>query len=132
MHVFLNATYIADLLLSPSTRPRSRMGDLLQSSEVLSKLSAIMAGESTTEGEGWPKGLTGVEVSLRTADVSPREEERLRLSDRNSILMTQKLSGIRSEALICRRSGFTVLAIVYEWQTKDKRPKRSNVKALNL
>ena len=132
MHVYVNATYIADLLLSPSTPPRSRMGDLLQSSEVLSKLSAIMAGESTTEGEGWPKGLTGVEVSLRTADVSPREEERLRLSDRNSILMTQNLSGIRSEALICRRSGFTVLAIVYEWQTKDKRPQRSNVKALNL
>ena len=52
MHVYVNATYIADLLLSPSTPPRSRMGDLLQSSEVLSKLSAIMAGESTTEGEG--------------------------------------------------------------------------------
>ena len=132
MHVYVNATYIADLLLSPSTPPRSRMGDLLQSSEVLSKLSAIMAGESTTEGEGWPKGLTGVEVSLRTADVSPREEERLRLSDRNSILMTQNLSGIRSEALIGRRSSYIVLAIVYEWQTKDKRPQRSNVKALNL
>ena len=28
------------------------------------------------------------------------EEERLRLSDRNSILMTQNLPGIRSEALI--------------------------------
>ena len=50
-----------------------------------------------------------------------REEERLRLSDRNSILMTQNLSGIRSEALIGRRSSFIVLAIVYEWQTKDKR-----------
>ena len=63
MHVFVNATYITDLLLSPSTPPRSRMGDLLQSSEVLSKLSAIMAGESTTEGEGWPKDfITGVEV----------------------------------------------------------------------
>ena len=62
MHVFVNATYIADLLLSPSTPPRSRIGDALQSSEVLSKLSAIMAGDSTTEGEGWPKGLAGVEV----------------------------------------------------------------------
>ena len=75
MHVFVNATYIADLLLSPSTPPRSRMGDLLQSLEVLSKLSAIMAGESTTEGQGWQKGLTGVDVSLRTADVSPQDEE---------------------------------------------------------
>ena len=43
-----------------------------------------------------------------------REEERLRLSDRNSILMTQNLSGIRSEELIGRQSSFIVLAIVYE------------------
>ena len=43
MHVFLNATYIAALLLSPSTPPISRMGDWLHTSEVLSKLSAIMA-----------------------------------------------------------------------------------------
>ena len=35
--------------------------------------------------------------------------------------MTQNLSGILSEALIGRRSSFIVLAIVYEWQTKDKR-----------
>ena len=61
-----------------------------------------------------------------------REEKRLRLSERNSILMTQNLSGIRSEALIGRRSSFIVLAIVYEWQTKDKRPQRSNVNAMNL
>ena len=57
------------------------------------------------------------------------EEERLWLSDRNSILMTQNLSRIRSEALIGRRSSFIVLAIVYEWQTKDK---RSNVNGMNL
>ena len=49
-----------------------------------------------------------------------RKEERLRLSDRNSILMRQNLSGIWSEGLIVRRSSFTVLAIVYKWQTKDK------------
>ena len=61
-----------------------------------------------------------------------REEERLRLSDRNSILMTQNLSRIRSEALIGRRSSFIVLAIAYEWQTKEKRPQRSNVNAKNL
>ena len=62
-----------------------------------------------------------------------REEERLRLSNRNSILMTQNLCGIRSEALyIGRRSSFVVLAIVYEWQTKDKRPQRSNVNTMNL
>ena len=61
-----------------------------------------------------------------------REEERLRLSDRNSMLMTQNLSRIRSEALIGRRSSFIVLAIVYEWQTKDKRRQRSNVNAMNL
>ena len=60
------------------------------------------------------------------------QEERLGLIDRNSILMTQNLSGIRSEALIGRRSSFIVLAIVYEWQTKDKRPQRSNVNAKNL
>ena len=46
--------------------------------------------------------------------------------------MTQNLSGIRSEELIGRRSSFIVLAIVYEWQTKDKRPQRSNVNAMNL
>ena len=43
-----------------------------------------------------------------------RSEERLRLSDRNSILMTLNLSGIRSEALIGQRSSYIVLAIVYE------------------
>ena len=43
-----------------------------------------------------------------------RKEERLRLSDRNSILMKQNLSRIRLEALIGRRSSFIVLAIVYE------------------
>ena len=41
-------------------------------------------------------------------------EEHLRLSDRNSVLMTQNLSGIRSEALVGRRSSYIVLAIVYE------------------
>ena len=62
-----------------------------------------------------------------------REEERLRLSNRNSILMTQNLCGMRSEALyIGRRSSFVVLAIVYEWQTKDKTPQRSNVNTMNL
>ena len=55
------------------------------------------------------------------------EEERLRLSDRNSILMTQNLSGIRSEALIGQRSSFIVLAIVYEWPA-DKRQKARKVK----
>ena len=61
-----------------------------------------------------------------------REEEHLQLNDRNSILMMQNLSGIRSEVLIGQRSSFIVLAIVYEWQTKDKKPQKSNVKAMNL
>ena len=39
------------------------------------------------------------------------------------------LSGIRSEGLIVQRSSYIVLAIVYKWQTKDKRPQRSNVNA---
>ena len=42
------------------------------------------------------------------------------------------MSRIRSQALIGRRSSYIVLAIVYEWQTKDKRPQRSNVNAMNL
>ena len=79
------------------------------------------------------------ECSLRKADVSPRlsplgtfrEEERLRLSNRNSILMMQNLSWIRSEAKIGRRSSFIVLGIVYKWQTKDKRLQRS-VNTMNL
>ena len=61
-----------------------------------------------------------------------REEEHLRLNDRNSILMMQNLSRIRSEVLIGQRSSFIVLAIVYEWQTKDKKPQKSNVKVMNL
>ena len=61
-----------------------------------------------------------------------RAEKRLWLSDRNSILMTWNLSRIRSEALIGRRSNYIVLAIAYEWQTKDKRPQRSNVNGKNL
>ena len=61
-----------------------------------------------------------------------REEERLRLNNRNSIPMTQNLSRIRSEALIGWRSSFIVLAIVYEWQTKDKKLQRSNVNAMNF
>ena len=47
------------------------------------------------------------------------------------MLMMQNLSGIRSEALIGRRSSFIVLGIVYKWQTKDKRPQRS-VNTMNL
>ena len=50
-----------------------------------------------------------------------REEKRLQLSDRNSILMTWNLSRIQSEALIGRRRSFIVLAIVYEWQTKGRK-----------
>ena len=46
--------------------------------------------------------------------------------------MMQKLSGIQSEALIGRRSSFIVLAIIYEWQTKDKKQQSSNVNAMNL
>ena len=61
-----------------------------------------------------------------------RHKKRLHLSDRNSIVMTQNLSRIRSDALIGRRSSFIVLAIVYERQTKDKRRQRSNVNAMNL
>ena len=33
---------------------------------------------------------------------------------------------------IGRRSSYIVLVIVYEWQTKDKRPQKSNVNAKNL
>ena len=50
-----------------------------------------------------------------------REEEHLWLSDRNSIPMMQNLSRVRSEALIGQRSSFSVLAIVYEWQTKGSK-----------
>ena len=42
------------------------------------------------------------------------------------------LSGIRSEALIGRRSSYIVLVIVYEWQTKGKRPQRSNINKESL
>ena len=42
------------------------------------------------------------------------------------------MSGIRSEALVDRRGSYIVLAIVYERQTKDERPQRSNVNAKNL
>ena len=53
-------------------------------------------------------------ITRQTECFMSRKEERLQLSDRNSILMTQNLSGIRSEALIGQRSSFIVLAIVYE------------------
>ena len=43
-----------------------------------------------------------------------RQEERLRLSDINSILMPLNLSGIWSAALIGLNSSCIVLAIVYE------------------
>ena len=71
------------------------------------------------------------------ANVSPRrwgtfrEEEPLWLSDRNSILMMQNLSRIRSDAPIGGQSTFIVL-VVYKWQIKDKRPQRSNVNTMNL
>ena len=39
---------------------------------------------------------------------------------------------IWSERRIGRRSSYIVLAIVYEWHTKDKRPQRSNINAVNL
>ena len=79
--------------------------------------------------------MVELHLRLRTADVSPRSSplrdilqgERLWLSDRNSTLMMQNLSGIRSEALIGWRSSFIVLAIVYKRQTKDKRQQRANV-----
>ena len=44
----------------------------------------------------------------------------------------QNLSAIWSEALIGQQSSYIVLAIVYEWQTKDKRPHRSNVNTKSL
>ena len=46
--------------------------------------------------------------------------------------MTWNLSGIQSKELLGRRSSYIILAIVYEWQTKDKRPQSSNVNAKNL
>ena len=57
--------------------------------------------------------------SLRTADVSPRSSL-LRDVSLGGTSATQRqkfhtdLSGIRSEALIGRRSSFIVLAVVYE------------------
>ena len=60
-----------------------------------------------------------------------REEERLRLNNRNSILMTQNLCGIPSEALIGQQSSFIVLAIVYEWQTTAaQQPSSKHAKTL--
>lgn len=43
-----------------------------------------------------------------------------------------KLSGIWSGALIGWRGSYIVLAIVYEWQTKEKSPQRSNINVINL
>ena len=65
---------------------------------------------------------------LRMAEVSPRSSP-LRDVSRGGTSATQrqkfhtddvKSVRIRSEALIGRQSSFIVLAIVYEWQTKDK------------
>ena len=43
-----------------------------------------------------------------------------------------KLSKIWSGALIGWRGSYIVLAIVYEWQTKEKSPQRSNINVINL
>ena len=67
------------------------------------------------------------EPSLRTADFllahrrweTFREEKSLRLSDRNSILMTQNLSGIRSEALIGRRSSSSRTVPQRRWARRN-------------
>ena len=76
------------------------------------------------------------ETLLAKTAVSPRSSETFReeerLSNRNSILMTENLSGIRSGALIGRRCSYIVLAIVYEWQTKVRRLQRSNLNAMNI
>ena len=59
--------------------------------------------------------LSKTAVSPRSSPLGTfRAEERLRLSDRNSILIKLNLSGIRSEALIGQQSSYIALAIVYE------------------
>ena len=46
--------------------------------------------------------------------------------------MTENLSAIWSGGLISWCSSYTVSGIVLKWQTKDKRPQKSNVKEMNL
>ena len=76
---------------------------------------------------------TNTAVSLFSSPLGTfRQEERVRLSDRNSILMTYNLSGIWSGTLIGRRSSYVVFLLFTNWQTKDKRPQRSNVNVMNL
>ena len=58
-----------------------------------------------------------------------RQKERLRLSQRNSMLITYNLSGIWSEALIGRRSSYF---FTYCLRMTEKRPQRSNVNVMNL
>ena len=57
------------------------------------------------------------------------QKRRLRLSDRNSILMTYNLSGIWSGALIGRRSSYPILIISYCLRMTNKRQKATKVKS---
>ena len=65
---------------------------------------------------------------LAALEVLPRETS----AHQQQKLHTDDVFGIWSGALIGRRSSYIVLAIVYEWQTKDRRPQRSKVSAMNL
>ena len=70
-------------------------------------------------------------------DVSPHSSQ-LRNFLRGGTSATQQQKFYTDDAksvrnpLIGRWSSFIVLAIVYEWQTKDNRPQRSNVNVVNL
>ena len=57
------------------------------------------------------------------------QKRRLRLSDRNSILMTYNLSGIWLGALIGRRSSYPILIISYCLRMTNKRQKATKVKS---
>ena len=65
--------------------------------------------------------------SLLAGDVV--QKRRLRLSDRNSILMTYNLSVIWSGALIGRRSSYPILIISYCLRMTNKRQKATKVKS---
>ena len=45
---------------------------------------------------------------------------------------TDDVKSVRNPTLIGQQASYIVLAIVYEWQTKDKRLQRSNVNMMNL
>ena len=109
---FVVVRHIRDVALSPWKDSTCRS---------IKRVKPLFPPNVAGENSRFPSRFATEEVSLGKTSGTRRQK-----------FHTDDVKSVQSEALIGGRSTYIVLAIVYDWQTKHKRPRRWNVNETNL